>query len=145
MTRGTIALAAILLGLLPGWAWAGPPYDTDDPEPTDLRHWEIYLFGAGARSGGAFDGSAGLDLNYGAVKDVQLTATLPIDFTRGPGARTGIGDVELGVKYRFFHDEAAGVSIAAFPRLILPTSGRRFGSGKTAMLLPVWGQKDIGK
>ena len=145
MTRGTIALAAILLGLLPGWAWAGPPYDTDDPEPTDLRHWEIYLFGAGARSGGAFDGSAGLDLNYGAVKDVQLTATLPIDFTRGPGARTGIGDVELGVKYRFFHDDAAGVSIAAFPRLILPTSGRRYGSGKTAMLLPVWAQKDVGK
>lgn len=131
--------------LLPSPALAGPPYDTDDPEPTDYRHWEIYLFGAGARSLGAFDGVAGLDLNYGAAKNLQLTATLPIDFTRGPGARTGIGDVELGIKYRFYQDEAAGFSIAAFPRVILPSSGKRYGSGKTGMLLPVWAQKDVGK
>jgi hypothetical protein len=130
---------------MPTPAWAGPPFDTDDPEPTDYRHWEIYLFGNGARSGGAFDGSAGLDLNYGLVRDVQLTATLPMDVTRGPGARAGVGDVELGLKYRFYRNEAAGISIALFPRLILPSSGQRYGSGKTAVLLPVWGQKDIGK
>ncbi|MEO5494921.1 MAG: transporter [Sphingomonas sp.] len=138
-------LAAVALAAFPAPAFAGPPYDTDDPEPTDYRHWELYLFGAGARSGGAFDGSAGLDLNYGVVKDVQLTATLPADFTRGPVARTGVGDVELGVKYRFYRDDAAGFSIAAFPRLILPSSGQRYGSGKTALLLPVWAQKDIAK
>ena len=27
-----------------GPAWAGPPFVTDDPEPTDLGHWEIYDF-----------------------------------------------------------------------------------------------------
>ncbi|HEX4694326.1 transporter [Sphingomonas sp.] len=145
MKRSRLYLAATALTLLPTPAFAGPPYDTDDPEPTDYRHWEIYLFGAGARSLGAFDGSAGLDLNYGAAKNLQLTATLPVDFTRGSGARSGIGDVELGIKYRFYHDEAAGFSIAAFPRLILPSSGKRFGSGKTGMLLPVWVQKDVGK
>jgi hypothetical protein len=144
MKRHRLLFAAALLAF-PAPAWAGPPYDTDDPEPTDYRHWELYLFGAGARSGGAFDGSAGIDLNYGVVKDVQLTATLPADFTRGPGTRTAVGDVELGVKYRFYHDEAAGFSIAVFPRLILPSSGKSHGSGKTGMLLPVWGQKDIGK
>lgn len=143
--RGRSCLLAAAMCALPMPAWAGPPYDTDDPAPTDYRHWEIYLFGAGARSGGAFDGSAGVDLNYGAINDVQLTATLPVDFTRGPGARTGAGDVELGVKYRFYHDEARGLSIAIFPRLILPSSGRRYGSGKTGVLLPVWAQRDMGK
>lgn len=145
MVRFPTLLAASLLALLPIPALAGPPYDTDDPEPTDYRHWEIYLFGAGARSGGAFDGSGGLDVNYGAARDVQLTATLPLDFRRGPGARAGVGDVELGVKYRFYRDDPAGFSIAAFPRLILPSSGKRAGSGKTALLLPLWGQKDLGK
>ena len=144
MAKSRFWLAATALILLPAPAFAGPPYDTDDPEPTDLRHWEIYMFGGGARSGGAFDGSAGLDLNYGAIENVQLTATVPVDFTRGPGARTGFGDLELGVKYRFFQSEKAGLQIAIFPRLILPSSGRH-GSGKTGMLLPVWLQKDIGK
>lgn len=144
-----MALSAIFLisgvALLPGAAFAGPPYDTDDPEPTDHRHWEIYLFGAGARSGGAFEGSTGVDLNYGVVQDVQLTATMPLDFTRGIGARTRVGDLEFGVKYRFWYDESAGVSIAAFPRIILPSSGKRYGSGKTGVLLPIWMQKDVGK
>ena len=29
-------------------ALAGPPYETDDPEPTAYRHYEIYVFSAGA-------------------------------------------------------------------------------------------------
>ena len=137
-----IAFAAMML-LTAAPAWAGPPYDTDDPDPTDFRHWEIYNFVGGARVGGAFEGTAGFDLNYGPVPGVQLTATLPLDFTRGPGARTAIGDVELGVKYRFFHNEKAGVSIAAFPRVILPTA--RGGSGKAGVLLPVWASKEFGR
>lgn len=126
-------------------AFAGPPYDTDDPEPADYRHWEIYMFGTGARSGGAFEGEAGLDINYGLAKDVQLTTTLPVNFIRGPGARTSVGDVEIGVKYRFYHNEAAGVSIAFFPTVMLPTSGKKNGSGKTGLFLPIWAQKDVGK
>jgi hypothetical protein len=125
-------------------ALAGPPYATDDPEPTDTGHWEIYAFGAGTKAHGSFDGAAGVDLNYGPVPDVQLTATLPIDFTSGGGNRTGFGDVELGIKYRFFHDEAAGISVAIFPRAILPTATRGFGTGRVQLLLPVWAQKDFG-
>ena len=137
-----LAFAAVLAIGAAAPAWAGPPYDTDDPDPTDLRHWEIYNFVGGVRTGGAFDGSAGFDLNYGAMPGVQLTATLPLDFVRGPAANTGFGAVELAVKYRFVHSEKAGFSIAAFPRLILPTA--RGGSGKTALLLPLWASKEIG-
>lgn len=138
-------LIALAMGLAASPAFAGPPYDTDDPEPADYGHWEVYLFGAGGRSSGAFDGEAGIDINYGVMPDVQLTTTLPVNFTRGPGAQTSIGNAEFGVKYRFYHNEAAGISIAAFPTINLPTSGKRHGSGETGMLLPIWAQKDIGK
>jgi hypothetical protein len=138
------ALAALVA--MPGAAWAGPPYVTDDPQPTVLGLWEIYAFGAAVGAHGSWDGAAGLDLNYGGLPGVQLTATLPVELSHeaGGGTRTGAGDVELGVKYRFLHREAAGVDIAIFPRLILPTAGHRFGTGHTRVLLPVWAEKDSG-
>ena len=37
------SIAALLLAV-PTVAWAGPPFVTDDPEPTDLHKWEIYSF-----------------------------------------------------------------------------------------------------
>lgn len=90
------------------------------------------------------DGDAGLDLNYGPVASVQLTATLPLSFSRTPmqGWRAGSGDVELGVKYRFFHDEKGGLSAATFPRAILPKAAHNSG-GKVQFLLPLWVGKDF--
>jgi hypothetical protein len=137
-----VAAAALLL--MPAAAFAGPPYDTDDPEPTDLHHWEIYNFVGGARAAGIVDGEAGLDLNYGALPGVQLTATLPLDFQTGAGTRISQGDLELGVKYRFLDREKSGFSIAAFPRLVLPTAGKGFGTGRVRVLLPIWAQKEAG-
>ena len=133
---------AAALGLISTAATAGPPYLTDDPMPTDTRHWEIYNFAAGTAGHGAVDGVAGLDLNYGAVPGVQLTATLPIAFVHDRGTDAGLGDVEIGVKYRFF--QRGAVSAAVFPRLILPTADRGFGTGRVRMLLPVWAQVDSG-
>ncbi len=125
-------------------AWAGPPYLTDDPVPTDTGGWEIYAFTAGEGRGSTVDADAGFDLNYGAVKDVQLTATLPLSFSHDPldGWRSGTGDAELAVKYRFINDEKHGFSAAVFPRAILPTSSIESGE-KTRFLLPVWIGKDF--
>ena len=128
-------------------ALAGPPYETDDPAPTDTGHWEIYAFGAVDGDDGNIDGAAGVDLNYGAVEGVQLTATLPVGFARQGGQSgwtTGGGDVELGLKYRFLNHDRAGFSVAVFPRAILPTASNGFGSELTRFLLPVWAQQDIG-
>jgi hypothetical protein len=125
-------------------AFAGPPYITDDPIPTDTGHWEIYAFTSGEGRGSAFDSDAGFDLNYGPVKDVQLTATLPLSFAyqTGSGWRSGAGDVELAVKYRFFDDQKSGLSAAVFPRAFLPTSTIERGE-LTRLLLPIWVQKDF--
>jgi hypothetical protein len=139
------AAAPLVLIAVSSAAWAGPPYVTDDPQPTDLHHWEIYAFGAAEGAHRSWGGAAGLDLNYGAIPGVQLTATLPLDFVHDAGrTSTHGGDIELGVKYRFLHREAAGVDLAIFPRLILPTAGHRFGTGRTQVLLPVWAEKDSG-
>ena len=37
-------LAASGLSILPNGVLAGPPFQTDDPEPVDLGHYEFYIF-----------------------------------------------------------------------------------------------------
>lgn len=137
-------LAALLLAAAAAPAWAGPPYLTDDPAPTDTGHWEIYGFTAAEGHRSDIDTDAGFDLNYGAIKDVQLTATLPLSFTHAAqeGWHGGAGDAELAVKYRFVSDERSGFSAAIFPRVILPTASHSPGE-KARFLLPLWLQKDF--
>jgi len=50
---------------------------------------------------------AGIDFNYGAARDLQLTATSLAGYndTVGGGARVGLGNVELAAKYRFLHQD----------------------------------------
>lgn len=142
--RSLTWLLAGLAIIKPVTAWAGPPFLTDDPEPTETGHWEIYgpLIEIEGR-GGDFGGASGVEINYGAAPNLQLTAGLPIGFEHdNAGWRWGTGDVELSAKYRFYHDEDAGLSIAAFPGLTLPTASNGMGNGKVTALLPIWLQKD---
>ncbi|WP_068077119.1 hypothetical protein [Novosphingobium lentum] len=145
--RRIVAAGLLLAGSLwPVAALAGPPFETDDPQPTDTGHWEIYGFAATEGVGVENQTRTGFDLNYGPLPDVQLTATLPLEFDRDDQGQTtrGVGDVELGVKLRLLHQDKGGIDLAIFPRAILPSSGHRFGSGKVAALLPVWAQRDFG-
>jgi hypothetical protein len=125
-------------------AYAGPPYLTDDPVPTDTGHWEIYGFASGERTRSSISGDTGLDLNYGPVEGLQLTATLPLSVSREHDAHwsLGTGDVEAGVKYRFFNDDRSGLSAAIFPRVILPTSSI-VPNARLRLLLPIWLGKDF--
>ncbi len=134
-------------------AAAGPPYLSDDPEPTDVGHWEIYNFAIGAGGPGmaGLAGEAGFDINYGPAKDWQLTAVLPVAFGAPDafsdhGLRAGPGDVELAVKYKFLHQSDATWTpdVAVFPRLFVPTADRALGTGRLGLLLPIWAEKDFG-
>jgi len=138
-----VLVAAVALGVA-ALAFAGPPYLTDDPVPTDLGHWEIYAFTAGEELQSSIDDGTGLDLNYGALRGVQLTATLPVSFASETGYRwqPGTSDIELGVKYRLLNDPKHGVSAAVFPRVILPTSTLATGE-RARLLLPIWVGKDF--
>jgi outer membrane putative beta-barrel porin/alpha-amylase len=122
-------------------ALAGPPYVSDDPEPTDYRKFEIYAFTEGVAGRAGTDGSSGIDFNYGAAPDLQMTAVLPVAYDANT---MGVGNVELAVKYRFAHQADIGWDIAAFPRVILPSISRDIGDKHISVLLPLWAEKDWG-
>ena len=142
MFSGAVAAAALMTAPL---AQAGPPFVTDDPAPTDRSRWEIYNFASGVRADGATGGQAGIDLNYGAAKDLQLTAVIPLGYDTGAG-RVGLSNVELAAKYRFLHQQAGSLvpDLAVFPRVFTPTGGTRLGTGHVQLLLPIWAGKDFG-
>ena len=147
MTVRNAPLIGAGLLLISSAGFAGPPYQTDDPEPTELGHWEIYAFATADGGHGNVDGAAGFDLNYGPARGLQLTATVPLAFSHSSagGWRGGSGDLELGAKYRFVNDEESGWQAAIFPRVILPTAAKDLGGNKARVLLPLWVQKDLGK
>lgn len=152
MNRAMLApLRALLLAfallLAASAAMAGPPYMTDDPEPTDTGHWEVYApIVEGEGRGQAWGGSAGVEINYGAAKNLQLTFGLPVAFEHdGKGMHWGAGDIAVSAKYRLYHSEKTGFSIAIFPGMTIPTASNHLGVGKITALLPIWAQKDIGQ
>lgn len=140
-------LACAFLAALVGPALAGPPYLSDDPEPTDYKHFEIYTFSNGTTARAGTDGEAGVDFNYGAAPDLQLTATFPAGFNWPSDGKPigGLGNIELAAKYRFLHQSTFGLDVAFFPRVFLPSGSGKVGDSNASLLLPVWGQKDWGK
>ncbi|HEX3652616.1 MAG TPA: transporter [Rhizomicrobium sp.] len=133
------------MSALPGKA--GPPYLSDDPEPTDYEHFEIYTFANGAVGANGSGGEAGIDFNYGATPDLQLTAVLPAGYAHPSGGTTAvdIGNIELAAKYRVLHQEEFGLDVAVFPRVFLPAGSAAVGERHASFLLPIWVEKDWGK
>lgn len=143
---GSLSMAGVWLALLVRSAMAGPPFITDDPEPTDPGHFEIYTFDNGTNSRAGTAGEAGIDFNYGAAPDLQLTATLPEGYNDiAGGTHVGLGNVELAAKYRFLHQDTFGLDVSVFPRVFLPAGSSVVGDDHVSLLLPVWVQKDFGK
>ena len=143
-----LAAATALLG--------GPPFQTDDPEPIDFRNYEFYTF---ASSDGTpvetdTEGPA-IEFNWGALPNVHLHVIvpaaavfppiIPLPRRRGPRA-FGIGDIELGIKYRFVQETKHRPMIGTFTMFEMPTgsAARGLGVGKTWYKVPLWAQKSFG-
>src|SRR6266852_6159035 len=138
------ACAGLVLVLLTRSAIAGPPYVSDDPETTEYKHFEIYTFTSGMTARDGTVGQSGIDFNYGATPDLQLTATVPAGFDRpvGGGTSVGLSNIELAAKYRFLHQDSFGLDVSIFPRVFLPSGSNTVGDNRVSLLLPVWVQKD---
>ena len=143
--RALAVLAASLL--FAQAARAGPPYVTDDPEPTRTGGWENYAFVSGANTPGETAGEAGVELNYGGAKDLQLSLDLPLAFDSTHSFRAGGGDVQASAKYRFIRQAEGSLApdVAVFPAVTLPTGAAAFHTGHASYFVPVWAQKDFGK
>ena len=136
-----------LTGLVPV-AIAGPPFFTDDPEPVDYHHWEFYLASEQEHLRHAATATLPhVEVNYGALPNVQLHVVAPMEYVRtGGGKQYGYSDTELGVKYRFVDETAVMPQIGIFPLVELPTGSKDagLGNGMVQVYLPVWFQKSWG-
>jgi len=145
-------LAIFLLWFVPalaGISFAAPPFVTDDPEPVEYRHWEIYLASQHAKDKDGWSGTAPhFEVNYGAWPNLQLHLIAPLAYVKpddGP-SHYGFGDLELGAKYRFIQESDWRPMVGTFPIFDLPTgnSSRGLGSGHLRTFLPIWLQKSWG-
>jgi hypothetical protein len=130
-------------------ALAGPPFQTDDPEPIDFRHYEFYTFASSDGTPLETD-TAGpaLEFNWGALPNVHLHIIFPLAAALpATGPRTvGLGDTELGIKYRFVQEGKHRPMIGTFTMFEMPTgsAARGLGVGRTWYKLPLWAQKSFG-
>jgi hypothetical protein len=143
-----VALASVVL-LMPVKGHAGPPYVTDDPEPVEPGHWEFYLATQHAVTRTAASGTAPhVEVNYGALPGLQLHVIAPLAYARPNGGPTfyGVGDIELGAKFRFIDENAWVPMVGTFPMFELPVGAesKGLGTGHVHVLIPLWLQKSFG-
>ncbi len=139
-------------------AQAGPPFQTDDPTPVDLGHYEFYIFGTVDGTPAELDPTGpAFEFNWGAVPNIQLHAILPFGAVipsnspvyapggTGPSA-FGLTDMELGVKYGFIKQTKRRPQIGSFTMFELPAGSytKGLGVGKVWYKLPIWVEKEFG-
>ena len=144
----TVLLLLLLTG---GTAFAGPPLITDDPDTPGDKHWEINVaFTIDKRQNEAIFETPILDLNYGVGDNIQLKYEVPwlIRHEQGDGTQSGLGNSNVGVKWRFIDEEKYGVNMSIYPQFEFnpPTTSADRGlvDKGTNLLLPVEVSKKFG-
>lgn len=132
-------------------AAGGPPMVTDDPETPGDGHWEINAAAISSRTRAEHRLTLpDLDINYGLGDRLQLKVDLPWERVTPPGesTRRGPGDVEWGVKWRFYEDEASGVSLSTYPQYGHALSSASIARGTASpgheFFLPIEGAAEVG-
>ncbi len=148
-TRFSKSILPAIIFFMPFASWAGPPFLTDDPEPLLKRHCEFYI---APQILNAIDRLSvvlpGFEFNYGLTNDVMAHVIVPLVLTKPDSqlATFSLGDIELGVKYRFLEETEWLPQIGTFPHLEIPTgdSSKAVGSGAVEAFIPLWFQKTFG-
>jgi hypothetical protein len=166
MTLGTskrvAAMGAVVCALALGGArargQAGPPFQTDDPTPVELGHYEAYVFGQADGTPVEMDAvGPAFEFNWGAVPNIQLHAIVPLGgvwpsnnpayLPGGVGASAfGVTDAELGFKWGFIKQTKHRPQIGSFTMFEIPTGSyaKGLGVGKVWYKLPLWAEKEFG-
>jgi hypothetical protein len=110
----------LALLLLPACALAqgGPPLITNDPDTPGDGNWEINIAAAGTHADAAWEISApDVDVNYGLGERIQLSVHFGEAWAHEPNQpwRSGLGPVELALRYRFIDEDKAGFALALQP------------------------------
>lgn len=149
--RGTLlTLGLAWLMLYTTLSYAGPPFVTDDPDPVEPGMWEINFAVTATHASGQTIAAAPLvDANFGVAPGAQLHFQPQRTYSdAGPRHSAGIGDTEVGLKYRLTaqNDDPAAWMISAYPLYEIPTgdANRRLGTGSGSLFLPLWVQTTRG-
>jgi hypothetical protein len=124
---------------------------TDDPGTPGNGKWENnFAIAFEHRTGETSYDLPSLDLNYGVGEHIQLTLqTAPVLLKRsGHGAIGGLGGTEAAMKWRFVDEEASGVDVSMFPRVIFNVARssvrRGLAEGGTRFQIPFQVAKTFG-
>lgn len=130
----------------------GPPLITDDPGTPGDGVWEINLAFTVEKTAEKewFFEAPLLDINYGVGDSVQLKFEVPwvFDHQEGGSTKDGLGNSELGVKWRFLDQEEYLVDVSLYPQLSFnsPTSSADRGLVEegTELFLPFEVERRFG-
>ena len=144
-----IFLASLILGYAVE-AISGPPFITDDPEPVAYQHWEAnYALTGTQTSGGSQAFLPQADINYGVLPGVQLHVQPQLAYFQHAGMQAfGVGDTELGLKYRLTPADAPEEDwiVGVYPLVEVPSgrADRNLGVGTWREYVPLWVQTKRG-
>lgn len=154
-TMSRLAHSAVLLLLALatalGYAQGGPPMRTDDPGTPGNGNFEINLALTSDRrvDERVFEAPL-LDINYGVGERIQLKFELPfvVRGTNDGPTKSGLGNSDFGIKWRFYENKKLGLDISTYPQLEFnnPTQSatRGLADQGVRMLLPLESTKKIG-
>src|SRR5208283_3243127 len=144
-------LFCLLFGSSFALAQGGPPYYTTDPGTPGNMNWEInFGYMPFLYNGQSITHTPDVDINFGVGDRIQLTyedAWLRV-WNQGASAKYGMGQDQLGVKWRFYDSGEKGMQFSVFPQLSLNNPNHAVERGITppgaSLLLPVEFTKKVG-
>lgn len=93
---------------------------TDDPGTPGDQHWEINVAYTmtHTRNGDQSMETPLLDINYGIGERLQLKYEAPwlVAHEAGQEAMNGLGNSEIGVKWRFLDEDKDGLDVSTYPQ-----------------------------
>jgi hypothetical protein len=151
LSAAVVLLALALLGSHSTFAQGGPPFYTNDPGTPGNKQWEINLgYMPFLYQGESVTHTPDVDINFGLGDRIQLTfenAWLRVYDQPGP-AKYGLGQDQLGVKWRFYDNPKSGWAISLFPQVSLNNPDNSVKRGITprgaSLILPLEFSKKLG-
>jgi hypothetical protein len=106
----------------------GPPMLTDDPGTPDVGKREINTSINSQVTKGIQLAIPYIDANYGIAKNVELKIEVPYLITINENERSSgkLGNVLIGVKYRFMNEEKNFVSVSVYPQFAITGDQKGF-------------------
>jgi hypothetical protein len=141
----------LLLLLLADSLRAGPPLQTDDPGTPGPNHWEINAFTVMEKRRDVWKWTPFLEINYGLGERIQLKLEPSYVVLDEPGqrARSGPGNILLGVKWRFLDEQPHRFAMSIYPQIDLNPPGTSDRRGLVAnganFILPAEIEHTFGK